>query len=129
VSDAALGGEVSVHDAPSWTRPVTSGVFQGLGADYVTVVKDGAPKKSRRGTIGLQTFDVTAWNRVSALVNSGSTLVYRDPFGSVIYFELTDNVGWEQLPVAPLLTDNTPLRHAHSVNLQVVEVAPPVTVS
>lgn len=124
--DPTLGGEVHVTDTVDWERPVSSGVFQGLGADFATVVSDGQPK-SRRTTVHLNTTDRPAYERVKNLVEADSTLVYRDPFGEVIYCRLTDSWNWTQLPAAPLPGEVTPLRHAHSMRLPMVEVAPPVS--
>jgi hypothetical protein len=125
VADPTLGGEVYAVDAADWTRPVSVGIFQAIGTDYPTVLKDGRPK-ARRTTLRLHTQDRASWNKVQALIESESTLVYRDSFGEVIYCELASDWSRGQLPAAPLPSETTPLRHYHTTDLPLVEVESPI---
>jgi hypothetical protein len=115
--DPTLGGRLRVQEPVEWVRPVTAGVFQGLGADFATVVKDGRPK-GRRSTVHVFTEDAAAWTAVKGLAESGSTLVYRDPFGSVRYCELVGDWSAALFPGAAT-------RHLHTTDLPLVEVRPP----
>jgi hypothetical protein len=99
-------------------------VFQGIAADYPTVVKDGRPK-ARRAELNLITETRAEWERVKALVESGGTLVYRDPFGEVVYCEVVGNWNRSQLAAAPRMNEATPLGHVHAIVLPLIEVAPP----
>lgn len=118
VDDPTLGGRVNVQEPVEWTRPVVAGVFEGLDADYPTVVKDGSRPKSRRSTVHVFAGDEAAWQLVEALAMSRSTLVYRDPFGSVRYCELVGDWSAGLMPGAAT-------RHMHTTDLPLVEVRPP----
>lgn len=132
--DPTLGGRVRVMNSVSWTRPVVTGVFQGLGgskgdepkvpSDYATVVKDGRPK-SRRATLRLRADDRAAWEMLEALIESASTLVHRDPFGEVVYCEVSGDWNREQIYSGALPEEDTPLRHFHDTDVPLVEVRPP----
>jgi hypothetical protein len=126
VNDPTLGGEVyAVDGSADWVRPVVVGIFQAIGTDYPTVLKDGRPK-ARKATLRLHTQDRASWDRLKTLVESESTLVYRDSFGEVIYCELGNDWDRSQLAAAPLPSELTPLRHYHATSLPLVEVAPPI---
>lgn len=120
VDNAALGGQMRVQEPVEWSRPVSAGIFQGLGADYATVVKDGKPK-SKRFTVHLFSEDATTWATIQSLAESASTLVYRDPYGSVRYCELVGD--WPASLVPGAAT-----RHMHDTDLSLVEVKPPTEV-
>lgn len=124
VGSPLLGGIFGVQEPVEWTRPVTAGVFSGIGADFVTVVSDGAPK-GRQTTLHIITESRADWDRLEAVVESDSTLVYRDPFGEVIYCRLVGDWSRTQQPAAPLPGDTTPMRHVHTTQLPLVEVAQP----
>jgi hypothetical protein len=117
VDDPTLGGQLRVQEPVEWTRPVTAGTFQGLGADYPTVVKDGRPK-SKRSTVHVFSEDAATWAAIESLAESVSTLVYRDPFGSVRYCELVGDWSAALMPGAAT-------RHLHTTDLPLVEVRPP----
>lgn len=116
VDDPTLGGRVFPQARPAWSRRIMVGEFQGIGADYPTLVKDGRPK-ARRATVRFTSLDAAGAERIAALVESTSTLVYRDALGEVIYCEVTGE--W---PVDPIgaLTDRS-----QTTELQLVEVKPP----
>jgi hypothetical protein len=116
VGDPTLGGEVGVQEPLDWSRPTVTGVFQGIGADFVTVVSDGAPK-SRRTTLNLITESVEEWALVRGLAESDSALVYRDRFGEVMYCRLAGDWSRHRKP--------TPDQYLHTTSLPLVEVAPP----
>jgi len=117
VDSAALGGKMRVQEPVEWVRPVSVGVFQGLGADYATVIKDGRPK-GKRFTVHLFSEDATTFATIQSLAESVSTLVYRDPYGSVRYCELVGD--W---PAS--LIEGAGTRHIHDTSLDLVEVKPP----
>lgn len=120
----SLGGVFSVQDPVEWTRPVVADAFTGIGAPFVTVVSDGVPK-GRQTTLRIITESAAEWDRLEAVVESDAVLVYRDPFGEVIYCRLIGDWTRTQLPAAPLPGDVTPLRHVHTTQLPLVEVAKP----
>lgn len=126
IADPSLGGEVHAVDPSEWTRSAEAGVFQGIGADYPTVISDGAPK-ARRLTLHINTQDRGQWETVEALAESDSTLVYRDAFGEVVYCKLVGEWARRQIAAAALPSESTPLRHMHATPLPLVEVAPPVS--
>jgi hypothetical protein len=117
VDDPSLGGRLRVQEPIEWTRPASVGVFQGLGAKYATVVRDGAPK-ARRFTVHVFTDSDAAQAILTGLAESASMLVYRDPFGEVIYCEIAGD--WMDS-----LMMGAELRHLHYVDLPLVEVEPP----
>lgn len=118
VDDSSLGGQFNVQEPVAWTRPVRGGVFEGIDADFPTVVKDGGKPKARRSTLHILTKDKPAFDRLEALALSRSTLVYRDPFGGVRYCELLGDWSGELFPGAAT-------RHMYTVDLPLIEVAPP----
>jgi hypothetical protein len=130
-SDPALGGEVRIVEAPSWTRESKAGVFQGAGAKFPTVVSDGQ-LKARKGSITIECNGVAEWNTVFALANANSTLVYRDQFGDVGYFRIVGDVGQKMQKLPPMVGEGTyPLgdRHNHLVPMPLVEIAPPTSLA
>lgn len=124
VNDATLGGQVKVSAPVQWSRTAVASVFGGLGAEYPTVVSDGPPK-ARRATLPLTSLDAAAWALINGLAESDSVLVYRDPFGAVVYCKLVGDWQWQQIKAAATYAESTPLRHMHDVGLPLVEVAPP----
>jgi hypothetical protein len=117
VDDPALGGRVMVQEAAEWSRTVTAGVFQGIGAEYPTVVSDGGPK-ARRTTLRIAALDAAAWAVIEALVESDSVLLYRDPLGEAVYCKVAGD--WTQAKIRSAAT-----QHLHTTTLPLVEVAPP----
>lgn len=118
VADPALGGVLRVQEPIEWIRPSAAGVFQGLGAQYATVVKDGNPVKSRRGTVTIFSDDADTWATIEQLATADSTMVYRDPRGRVIFCELVGD--WPQSQL-----EGAGLRYLDTTSLPLVEVAPP----
>jgi hypothetical protein len=118
VDDTTLGGELRVQEPVEWTRTISGGVFLGLDAEYPTIVKSTNPPRGRRSTVHVFTDDADARATVEALVLSGSTLVYRDPFGAVRYCEI---VGENPEVLMPGAAE----RPLHDTDLPLVEVAPP----
>lgn len=126
VDNAALGGRIKVQDPLEWVRPFVAGVFQGLDADYPTVVKDGTGRpKASRGTLRLMSLDAGTWAVIDGLAESGSTLVYRGPFGDIRFCEAVGDWPQRQVRAAPLQSESTPLRHMHTTDLPLIEVQPP----
>lgn len=123
--DTALGGRIRVQEPLEWTRPVGAGAQYGIDAQYATVIKDGAPPKGRRGSLNLLSLDTGMWQLIARLAESRSTLVFRDPFGTVMYCEIVGDWAQRQMRAAPTMTEGTPLRHAHTSPLPLVEVRPP----
>lgn len=121
-ADATLGGRVRVQEPVEWTRPIVSGIFQPLGADYPIVVSDGTPK-GRRVPLRLFTRDRAAWRRVATLMESDSTLVFRDPFGEVIYCRPVGD--WSRALQKSGGNEPGGLAHMHTTEISLVEVAPP----
>lgn len=119
-----LGGQVKVQKI-DWSRPIEAGVFYTLGDKHPTVIKDGVGPKAVRGALHLMTMDTAAWALVKSVAESGATLVYRDPFGQVMYLDLVGDWGRDQIRAAPTGTESTPLRHLHTTILPFVEVLPP----
>lgn len=117
VDNPALGGHVLVQEPVEWVRRSPAGVFQGLGADYATVVSDGSPK-GLRTTLHVFTPNAAAWGQVEALLDSDSVLVYRDPFGNTRYCKVVGDSTQSLLKGAALT-------HMHSIDLPLVEVRPP----
>jgi hypothetical protein len=124
--DSTLGGEIFVKDAPSWDREASAGVFEGDGAYFSTVVSDFMPLKARKQTISIETDNVTQWDAIWKLLETGGTLVYRDPFGVTIYCRVVGTVTPTQRRKLPYPTEVTPLRHNHLIRIPLVEVAQPV---
>lgn len=124
----SLGGKVQVVDAPTWTRTVKAGVFEGVGAEFPVVVDDGAPK-SRRATLGLQTDLKPEWDKVAAVVEAGGVLLLRNPFGEAWYCKVVGDWGRAQVKAFPDASEDTPLRHLHKVDLPLVEVGQPSTLA
>ncbi len=118
VENPALGGRFLVQDPISWSNPTTSGVFEGIGAKYPTVVSDGVPK-ARRFTIRLVSIHANTWRRISALVHSDSTLGYRVPHGDVIYCRIVGDISTSK-------PKGSSAEHQHNVEIPVVEIAPPI---
>lgn len=125
LDNPALGGRIRVQEPYEWTRQVVAGVFQGIGAEYPTVVRDAGGPKAARGTLRLLSLDAATWAVIEALAESASTLVYRDPFGVVRYCEVVGDWPRRQVRAAPTEQEVTPLRHMHTTDLPLVEVAPP----
>ena len=117
VDDSSLGGRVWAQDPVEWTRPVAVGIFQGLGAEYPTVLSDGVPK-SKRCTLRLAVLDAAGWTLIEGLAESDSVLVYRDPHGSVRYCRLAGDWSQAYMKGAPGMFEQT-------TALPLVEVAPP----
>lgn len=124
VDDPTLGGALTVQQMQE-TRTSTGGVLQGLDADFPTAIKDGSKPRAARLTVDVLTKDAAAWAVVEQLALSRSTLVLRRPFGDVRYVELLGDWNPQQVRAAPMQSENTPLRHMHTVSLPLVEVAPP----
>ncbi len=116
--------DLTVIDAPSWTRESKAGVFETLGDEYPTVISDGRPK-ARKTSLGLDVDSREEWDRLEAIVESDATLVLRDPFGEVIYCRLVGTWSREQQYRFPYPGENTVLRHNHKTTIPLVEVRPP----
>jgi len=125
VADPTLGGQIRVQEPLEWVRSIGAGVQYGLDAEFATVIKDGAPPKGRRGSLNLLSMDAGMWQLVSRLAESRSTLVYRDPFGNIMFCEIVGDWAQRQMRAAPAKGEVTPLRHAHTSPLPLVEVRPP----
>jgi hypothetical protein len=117
VDDSTLGGRLQVQEPVEWSRPVLAGTFQGIGAEYPTVVSDGAPK-AKRSTLHVFTDSATAWEKVRGLAESDSVLVYRDPFGGVRYCRMVGDWSAALMPGAAT-------RHLHTTTMPLTEVRPP----
>lgn len=126
VDDSTLGGEVQVTDAPTWSRNSVAGVFQGVGAEYPTVISDGTPK-AKVQNLGITCNSDTDWALVEALVDSDSVLVLRDPFGDVTYCKVVGSWTRDQIRVFPRAGEPYPLGHVHHTVLPLQEVAQPGT--
>lgn len=113
-----LGGRFLVQDPISWSNPTTTGVFEGIGAKYPTVVSDGVPK-ARRFTIRVVSIHENTWRRLSALVHSDSTLVFRDPLGDVIYCRIVGDITTSK-------PKGSSAEYQHNIEIPVVEIAPPI---
>lgn len=129
-ADPALGGEVLVIEAPSWTQEAEAEVFEtlneGVQSDsFPTVVSYGRPR-SRRGTLSLECDRREEWEKVQGLLRSDSVLVLRDTFGDVMYVRVVGSFSKTQQRLAPYADEFSPLRHNHRVPLPLVEVAQPV---
>lgn len=124
LDDPTLGGEIRAAGPLEWTRPVTAGVFEGLGAEFPTVVSDGSPK-ARRLTLNITAQDRAQWETVEALAEADSVLLLRDPFGEAVFCRLVGNWTQRLLEATALAGEDGPLRHMHSTSLPLVEVAPP----
>jgi hypothetical protein len=107
---------------------VSGGIFQGIGSNYPTVVSDGKPK-ARRTTLHLLSLDKATWLMVKALVEADTTLVLRDPFGDVMYCRVVGDWARQLLVSMPIAGEVTAVRHSHTTDIPLVEVAPPVTAS
>lgn len=118
VDDPVLGGRFLVQDPISWSNPTTSGVFEGIGSKYPTVVSDGVPK-ARRFSIRLVSLHASTWEALSALLHSDSTLVLRDPLGDVIYCRIVGDISASK-------PKGSSTEWQHNVEIPVVEVAPPI---
>lgn len=122
--DASLGGEVFVKDAPSWDRESEAGVFAGVGAKFPTVVSDGIPK-ARVQTITVECDGRAQWELVRGIIESDSTLLFRDPFGDKMYCRIVGGINRKQQRKMPYPTEVTPLRHNHLVTIPLQEIEPP----
>jgi len=118
-TDPTLGGVVFVTDAPSWTRNSPAGVFEGVGAEFPTVVDDGSVK-AQRETMHILTETAADWNMIQALVTSKSVLVYRSPFGEVVYCKVVGDWG---------RTHVSPVDFMHTTDLPLVQVAQPTVLA
>lgn len=121
--DPELGGTFAVTDL-AWSRPRSVGVYEPLGAEFPIVINDGRVR-ARRGTISIDTWDAAEYRRLVAVLSPASTLLVRDQFGEAVYCRVVGD--WEEQlrQAAPLLDENTGLRHAHVHDLPLVEVARP----
>jgi hypothetical protein len=115
VSNPALGGAVNVQNLIEWSRPVVAGVFQGLGAEYVTVVSDGVPK-SRRGSLTLVALDAAGWSLIENLLEADSMLLHRDPLGHAVYCRAVGD--WTQGRLVAM-------ENLYGSSVPLVEVRPP----
>jgi hypothetical protein len=125
VDDPTLGGEIRVVEAPEFTRDAKAGVFEGIGAKYPVVVSDGTPK-ARKETVVVETNSAAEWAALKTLLESNSTLVYRNPFGEVVYCRMVGSWSRTQIKRFPQPGEQTPLMHSHKVSIPLVEVQPPV---
>jgi hypothetical protein len=119
VDDDTLGGRVLVQLPVGWSQPIAAGIFQGLDTEWVTVVKDAKPAKSKRASVRVYLPDATSRALVENLVESGSTLVYRSPQGEVRFCEVAGGDWNTELHPGAAATD------MHETVLPLVEVAPP----
>jgi hypothetical protein len=125
VDDPTLGGEIRVVEAPEFTSDSDAGVFKGIGAKYPVVVSDGVPK-ARKETVVVETNSAAEYATLMALVNSNTTLVYRNPFGEVVYCRVVGTVSRKQIKRFPQADELTPLMHSHQVSIPLVEIEPPL---
>ena len=123
-ANPALGGEIFVVAAPSFSRDVEAGVFEGINSTFPTVVSDAAVK-SQRTELTIECDGKTQWDMVEALILAGGTLIFRDPFGEVVYCRIVGKVTRTQQKLPRYDTETTPLRHNHLVTIPLVQVAPP----
>lgn len=112
-----LGGRFMVQDPISWTQPVGVSVFEGIGAKFPIVVSDGVPK-ARRTSIRVVTLHEDAWRKLVELVQSNSTLVYRDPLGEVIYCRITGDLSVSK-------PKGSATAYQHNMEIPVTEIATP----
>jgi hypothetical protein len=126
--DPALGGEVFVNEAPSWERPIKAEVLEPVGDKYAVVLTDDIPK-ARQFPVVLGVNTEPEWDKiVNLLVGNaqlGGTLIWRDPFGEVIYCKAIDSFRAVQKKRMPYPTESFPRGHKHQVSLSLVEIRPP----
>jgi hypothetical protein len=124
-SDATQGGEVFVQDPPTWSKKSDAGVFTGVEAVYPVVVSDGVPK-ARKQDITVECDSKAAWLALQAIVESDDTLLFRDPFGDVMYCRVVGDYTRTQQRRRPYPTETSPLRHNHLVKIPLQEITPPL---
>jgi hypothetical protein len=120
-----VGGEVRVIEAPSWTNPHKAGVFEGLGARFATVIKDGNPAKGRKQTLVVETNSKAEYDQLLATVDSGATLLYREPYGGAYYCEVVGDVTHKQQKLPRYPNEPYPERHNHVHSIPLQQVAQP----
>jgi hypothetical protein len=63
---------------------------------------------------------------VKALVEADDTLLYRDPFGDVMYCRVVGDYTRTQQRRRPYQGETSPLRHNHLVAIPLQEITPPL---
>lgn len=124
-ANSSLGGEVILLSTPEWSREAVVEVHQGDGAKYPTVISDPV-LKAQEQNITIRTDTEAAWLGIKALIESpGETLVWRDPFGEVVYCRISGKVNRQQKRLPPHVGDVFPLRHHHLITIPLMQVAAP----
>jgi hypothetical protein len=82
--------------------------------------------KARRETVVVETNSAEEWASLRALLQSNTTLVYRNPFGEVVYCRMVGTWSRTQIRRFPQPGEPTPLMHSHKVSIPLVEIEPPL---
>jgi hypothetical protein len=131
-ADPNLGGEFIVNDAPSWDREIVAGILQPVGDPYAVVLTDGVPK-ARQLPVTIGVNSVAEFDKLDDLIMNnaklGGTLVWRDPFGEVIYCKAIGAYRRQQKKRLPYPTEPFPRGHKHQVTLTLQEIKPPYLIS
>lgn len=119
--DPSVNMVVSVAEwAPTHPRPAI--VTDGIEAEKAVVVQGGL--RSARINAVIRTLDRDVYDRVWARLTSGRTLLIQGPLARQWYVQPLD-VTPRILRAAPSVGEASPIRHAHEIEVQFVEVEAP----
>lgn len=119
------GLAVSVHRNWKPTTRQEAGVFYPEGSeDQRAIVVHGDSYGIESG-LALWTLDRATFDAVKALLLSKVTLLLRNPWGDAYYLAVTSGVSEDPEVAAAIDGEPWPIRHAHALSCNVVEVAAP----
>lgn len=121
--EPSLALDVQVREPFGFTRHRSAGVFQPIGASRAIVVKGDRYGADARLMFWL--LDETTYSTLDSLMRIDRTLLLRDPMGRSWYIAVVDDETWTMLRAVKQSGEAYPVRHAHTLDLRVVEVARP----
>src|SRR5262252_1125266 len=81
---------------------------------------DGVKSAKLSGTI--HSLNATQYAALQLLISSGRTLLLQDVLGRQWYVQPDDNISWAMLRAVKLPTETTPVRHAHELDINFIDV-------
>jgi hypothetical protein len=125
-ADHSLDLRVRVRGEFDFDRTVRQGVFAPVGRKNSVIVNDDNPLKGIESTLQVYALDETTYNALEALAESGQTLLLRDPLKRSWYVQVS-GVNWSMQRAGPNDDEVTPIRHAHFIDVGLIESDRPRT--
>lgn len=125
-----LGSSLLIEqEAREWkySRKVVAKPLWPDTRETAVVISGTVPVKGKVGTLRLRTLDKVAFDLLdSGVLRKGRVILHRDFFGTADFYVITDDVDYELPRARPTLSESTPIRHFHEIDVPVTETSRPL---